>query len=72
MGAEKDLNDKIELLASKIKTRHVRFKDDDITRQLVDFIRALRTVRKLSKIIKTELNVNPLPHIISYLSNPND
>jgi len=72
MGAEKDLNDKIELLASLIKTKHIRFKDDDITRQLVDFIRALRTIRKLSKIIKTDLGINPTPHAISYLSNPND
>lgn len=72
MGAEKDLNDKIELLGSLIVTRHIRFKDGDPTRILVDLYNALKTVRKYSKIIKAETGVDPLSHIHAYLSNPND
>lgn len=72
MGAEKYLNDKIELLGSLITTPHIRYKDGGITRELIDFKKALQTVRKYVKRVKSELEIDPIPYIIQYLKDPND
>jgi len=65
--AEAYLDEQIELLAKKAGGAFDPASDTDMRRQLVDFIRCLRTIRKLVKIIDTKFNVDSLPRIVTYL-----
>lgn len=72
MGADAFLNTKITALSKLVTDKYVPFKSDIIQRQIVDFVRALRLVRKNVKLIDTKFGINITPDIVTYLEDPDD
>jgi len=72
MGAEAFLNTKIKILSALITDEYKPFRDDMIQRQIVDFVRALKLVRKNKKLIDDKFDINITPHIVTYLEDPED
>ena len=66
-AAEAFLDDQISKLAKKAGGQYDPENDDDMRRLLVDFIRCLRTLRRLSNKIDTLYNVKTTGKIVSYL-----
>jgi len=72
MAAEAFLNSKIKVLSKLVTDKYTPFKEDIIQRQIVDFVRALRLVRKQSKVINSKFGINIVPEIVMYLEDPDD
>jgi len=72
MGADAFLNTKITALSKLVTDKYVPFKSDIIQRQIVDFVRALKFIRKQKKLIDTKFNIDITPDIITYLEDPDD
>lgn len=73
MPAEKNLNRDLSTLNDKITDVFVPRNNDNIHRQIVDFVNALREVRRLSKEIEPKVKgTKMLPLVLKYLNDPND
>ena len=67
-AAEVFLDARIDQLMKLINEANVPFNEETIHRQIVDFIRALRLVRKMARKINIKLGVNPIPSIVTYIN----
>jgi len=72
MGADAFLNTKITALSKLVTSKYKPFTEDMIQRQIVDFVRALKFVRKQKKLIDTKFGINITPDIVTYLEDPDD
>lgn len=73
MPAEKNLNRDLSTLNDKITDVFVPRNDDNVHRQIVDFTKALREVKRLSRELESKVgNTKLLPFALKYLNDPND
>jgi len=72
MGADAFLNSKITALSKLVTDKYKPFTEAMIQRQIVDFVRALKLVRKQTKVIDTKFGINITPDIVTYLEDPDD
>ena len=72
MGADAFLNTKITALSKLVTSKYTPFVDNMIQRQIVDFVKALRLVRKNKKLIDDKFGINITPDIVTYLEDPDD
>jgi len=72
MAAQNFLNKKIKEISDQVTDKYIPFKEEIIHRQIVDYVRALKKVRQVKKLLKDKFNINITPDIVQYLNDPDD
>jgi len=65
-GKIKDLSDALDGAKGELE------KENDLHRQIIDFYRHLKNIRRLQQAIDTKTGSNLRPIIITYINDPND